>query len=604
MRTHAIRIILALVFVIAAGAQPARAGVDSLFIVPGSHLDVGFTDLPSALPATRVAILDDAIATAKREPDFHWTEDAGWVFEQWMNVHRNDAGMMQAVRYLLHNGQLSISAAYLTPHTAVIPELQSMLTIHLPALASEFDYHPTVAILNDVPSHPQAMIDALVSHGVKYLLVGANMGFSRGLPAKLIRTPFYWESEKGNRILTYVDPNNYCGAFQLFGLGPDCAKYFNPQRFPASLGRMETMQAGLNDLLVNSPATYDALVLQHAYDNWNTTCAKDLLRGAREWNARRNTPVIVLASPEEYFHHVESKYGGVIPVYREEWGGQWDEIRAVSPVWTWRIREAAKAIAKHPTYRAQADVLLAMEHNVHLGEIWPKFFDEKNVRAYADECTAMFAAAVKDGTPARDALTRVPPKLKISGPAALTPDWKALLGRDRPLRIRSGAWPGTPFVVADAPEWNTPVKYGVETARIAANIHIDRRAIPGSDQRNVSVAVEIPLHASIAALRIAPEESPEALRDKWLRPPQFVIAADGIRVQGLARELTVRSPLIFSWMLVPDDKDPNITWLQGMIVRQTLFCQLKGGATKVLPFEAWFPGEPAVIDIGVEVVMR
>jgi hypothetical protein len=228
-------------------------------------------------------------------------------------------------------------------------------------------------------------------------------------------------------------------------------------------------------------------------------------------------------------------------------------------------------------------------------------FTESEVRKYADECTALFADAAKRGGIARDAM---PPRIALPQSTSMTQDWWKEIARSQPMRVRRGNWPGNYFIGDDGPEWKEPLKFGIEGNRVAGSIHLDRRAIPGSDRGNVGVVVEIPLRAPSAKLRIAPEGSPRGIRGQWLQRPTFITAPDGVRVSGLPRELTVRSPLVFSWALIPDKSDPNLTWLQGMIVRQTQFLQLKGGGTKVLPFEAWFPGEPAVIDVGVEMTMR
>jgi hypothetical protein len=313
-------------------------------------------------------------------------------------------------------------------------------------------------------------------------------------------------------------------------------------------------------------------------------------------------PVIKLASPEEYFHHIEAKYKGKIPVRKAEWGGQWDEIRAVSPIWTWRIRQAAKRVAGHASHDAAAAILLAMDHNVHLGEIWPRFFDERGARAYAAEVAAFSNDALR-ACGARDLERAAPPLPDVPKSTKPGDEWNAVLA-GAPLRIRCGRYATTPFTDASAKPLATRLSYGVDGKTITGIVHVDRKHLPGADAGDVAVVLEIPLKAPIAKLRIAPVESPEGRRDKWLRAPQFIIGADGLRVTGLAHSLTIRSPLIFSWVLVADPRDPMITWLQGMVTRQTLLCKLKDGTTTVLPFEAWFPGEPAELDAGVEISME
>jgi hypothetical protein len=581
---------------------PAHAAVDSIFIVPGSHLDIGFTDLPSAIVKQRVVIMDDAIESMKRDADFRWVEEGGFVVEAWMKAHKKDAAKLAVLKHFVRNGQFSIGATYLTPHTGVIPELQRWLAPHLPMVEKTFGVRPTVAILNDVPSHPQSIIDPLVANGVKYLLVGANLNFSNALPKAISRAPFYWESETGKRLLVFVDPDGYFGTVQQYGLGPECAKAYNPKKFPQSMHPLQVMNTGVNDLLLNSTDKYDALVLQHSLDNWNAGCARELLEHLKQWNAQHMRPALKMAGPEDYFRHIEEKYRTTIPVYKAEWGAQWDEIRAVSPVWTWRLREAAKRIGKAASHDAQAYMLLAMDHNVHLGEIWPRFFSLDGAKTYAKECTQYSIDALR-AAKATDLLNAVPPLPKIPPGTTRSEAWSALLAGD-PFRVRCGTWINTPFVAPDAPLYANQVKYGVEGSRIVGSVHVDRLHLPGQESGNVAVAVEIPLRAPMSKIRIAAEESPEGRRGKYLRSPQFIVCADGLRVVVNGKQITVRSPLIYSWVLVADQRDKNLTWLQGMICRQTLLCQLKGGQNTTMPYDGWFPGEPAQIDVPVRMELR
>ncbi len=172
-------------------AVGAQLGVDTVFILPGSHLDVGYTDTPSRVREVRVEVIEDAIRAAQQDPEFRWFEEGGWAFDAWLQRYGRDEQRLARVRELLHSGRLGVGATWLSPHAAAIPEAVDVLTLHLEDLDSLFDYRPSVAVLNDPPSYPQVLADTLAARGIRYLLVGANMFVSRPLPQRLVRSPFW-----------------------------------------------------------------------------------------------------------------------------------------------------------------------------------------------------------------------------------------------------------------------------------------------------------------------------------------------------------------------------------------------------------------------------
>ena len=83
------------------GALRAPAG-DTVFIVPGSHLDLGFTAPISMVREQRISILDQAIKAASRDPGFVWFEEGGWTVEAWLDRYRKfwEANLDQFENYL------------------------------------------------------------------------------------------------------------------------------------------------------------------------------------------------------------------------------------------------------------------------------------------------------------------------------------------------------------------------------------------------------------------------------------------------------------------------------------------------------------------------
>ena len=62
---------------ISQSASRIQSGVDTIFILPGSHLDIGFTDLPSRVRETLVQNIEAAHRAAKTGPGLQGLEDGG-----------------------------------------------------------------------------------------------------------------------------------------------------------------------------------------------------------------------------------------------------------------------------------------------------------------------------------------------------------------------------------------------------------------------------------------------------------------------------------------------------------------------------------------------
>ena len=584
--------------IVAITPLPAMAQVKTVFIVPGAHFDVGFDAPPPVVREHRIKAVEDALAAAEADPDFHWMEDGGWGFGGWLERYRGDAARMARARRALRNGQLTVSAVWLSPHGSIFHESLDLLTVHLDEMKRLLGVRPAVAVLDDAPSHPEAIVDALAANGVRYVLIGANMVFTPPLPAKLVRSPFWWESAKGARVLVYIDPNSYGQALDWPWV-TDTSRFAGAALSADDKVLLATTEQGFRKLLVDTNSRYDALVFENAFDDWPVSAVKDVAPLVRLWTAQRLAPALVVASPLDYFRHIESRYGSELPVYKGEWGGQWDTIRAMCPAWTWRLRRAMKGIRPDAPDSVREAAATAMDHGLTLGPGWPGKFTEQETLEHAREQARIFARAVElAGGPAVEALPVFKP---LPGRAAADPRWKDVLSDPARIRVRAGPAQIAPFLADDAPPWGGPPEVECGARRLVARVRIDRTRIPGTDKGNVRVTLELPLKAAKNALRIAPLDSPSALAGKWLlgAPPDLVVAPEGVLVTGAAHPFSVTSPLAFSYTLAADPATPGLTWLQVLLVWQNNFCELKDGSKKVLPFADLYPGEPAVLDTWV-----
>ncbi|MCC6740901.1 MAG: hypothetical protein IT452_17810 [Planctomycetia bacterium] len=573
----------------------AAEDVATIHVVPGSHLDIGFTGTPEEVRAKRIRVLDEAIAAAQADPEFRWFEESGWTLAAWREAKKDDAKALDSLRTLMKDGRISAGAAWCNPHAAMFADRLDLLFFHLDAFERDWGVRPVTAVLNDVPMFPQALVDACAAASVKYLLVGANTAFSPPLPPELERTPFWWESPSGKRVLVWVDDDSYTAAYTAWGFDPDCARFFAPKTFDPKGSALETMEKGITAKLQSLASPRGAAIVQHAFDNWDTGGAKKLPGFARQWNEAKKGPRIALGGPEAFFRDVEKRCGANLPVKRGEWGGAWDAIRASNPVWTWRLRKALKKLPADAPEGTKALFATAMEHSQGLGPGWPGMLTEKQVTEHNAQVAALFRRAVEAVDP--KLLEAVPERGEMPTCEGEPVKVKAVLANPK-ARLRAGqAWLG-PFVVATAPEFPAESYYCMNLASYTFFARIDRAGLGAGSE---ALVVEIPLRAAAKDVRLAPLDSPDAVEGRWLRgePPSFVVAPRGLSVQGTAHPLRVFADIVFSWCVVPDPDDAKACRLQGLVIRQGRQCEFKDSGPKVLGHEELFPGEPQQADLYV-----
>lgn len=573
----------------------ARAeDVETIHVVPGAHLDIGFTDTPDGVKAKRIRVLDDAIDAALADPEFRWFEENGWVLDQWREAHKGDDARKETLRKLLKSGQISVGAAWCNPHAAAFADHLDLLFFHLADFEKDFGVRPVAAVLNDVPMFPQALIDACADAGVKYLLVGANCAFSPPLPRELERTPFWWASPKGNKVLVWVDDDSYTAGFTKWAVDPAGARFFVPKEFKGT--DLETMEKGITTQIKGLFDPRGAAIVQHSFDNWDTGAAKRLPKAAKEWNDAKKGPRIVLGGPEAFFKDIEARCGDKLPVKRGEWGGAWDAGRAAMPVWTWRIRQAMDRLKPDAPFATRALLATCMEHSQGLGGCWPGMLTEQQTKDHNTQVAGLFRRAVEAVDP--KLAEAIPLPIEMPQCAGDPEKWKETLAHPK-ARIRAGqGWLG-PFVVNTAAAVDADSLYCMNQTVYTVHALFHRDSIKTvADQ---TIVIEINLRGEAKDLKLAPLDSPDAVGGQWLRgePPGFVVAPRGIRVTGTKHPIDVTCDLVQCWT-VEKGKD-GTCWLQGLLARQGRQCEFKGGVAGVLDWDAIYIGEPTTLDVFIHV---
>ena len=584
-------------------AEPERSPLVTVVVIPGSHLDVGFTAPPSVVTAKRIATLDAAIEASEKDPDFRWTEECGYVVHAWLQAHGQDPARVSRLKALLQSKHIGMGACWVNAHAALFPEALPVLFAWLEEAQSAFGMRPTWAVVNDVPSVPEALVDAGVRAGVTTFVCGPNLAFSPPLPPTVIGT-WIRSTSGGSRASFFVDPDSYTAAFTRWGIDAVTAKFFAKERFGTLEGQALTRQ-GIDAMSRGTFAAHFAprgiVLVQHAFDNWGIEAATRLPAFAAEWNTAKQSPSIGLGALGVGMTEalLRGAPGPSAPSRDGEWDGQWEEVRAQVPQWTARLRIAAKNLGKNETLERRLALATTMDHTGAMGPPWPGLLTEEETVQHDAEWQDLFKAGIGPREDRRalamlsgtnelriEEGTKRPEKIPAGVDAA---------GLDPAVRrgphSLAGAW-----FAADAPVARS--KTGIEGDETSVTLwaKVDRGVLPGDDEGIVVVGWDVPLTAARKDVTLVPlDPDGVARRTKRLlgRDPDTWIAPDGVELRGPGWRLAATSTHAFSWRLVERDGKAR---LQAMLVRQSRKCEFKGGATKVLPFDVLYPGEPRYLD--------
>jgi hypothetical protein len=325
-------------------APTAKTQIKTIYVIPSSHWDLGFIAPPEEILPRLKPHLDEVIANAKADPEFRWTIESAWQLREWL-ARTPDPKQVGELVDLINKGQIQLSAVYGSMHTEFMgAEALNRITYDMRAIEKQLGVKTDFAIMDDVPGFTSRLPQVLSRSGVKYFVNGSNLFLFGGTSLTPGKMPFYWTAPDGSRVLTWQTQGRlggYTEAMADYYLDPDSLEPYTKEHFyPKEVegkSRLEIMQNGVDKLLAkykDANYPYDALMLLYLHDFISSNReAKQLLPAVREWNAAGKQPRIVVATPAEFFHHIESTFGkDSFPAFSGDYSGLWSEVKINSPV--------------------------------------------------------------------------------------------------------------------------------------------------------------------------------------------------------------------------------------------------------------------------------
>ncbi|MBN1851320.1 MAG: hypothetical protein JW829_01300 [Pirellulales bacterium] len=325
-------------------ASPAAAAESprtwDIYLLPHSHVDIGYTKLQTEVEQDHWRFLEQAIEMARNTANyppgaqFKWNVEVLWAVESYLK--QASPQQRQTLIDAVKKGWIGLDALYGNELTALCrPEELLRLVDYAGRLRQRFEINIDSAMISDVAGITWGIVPVLAHGGVRYLSAGPNISHRIGYArSEWDNRPVYWISPCGrHKVLFWQTGNSYLPAFRN---GCELVQF------------MEEFQRK------NPEYPYDMLYFRHCLGD-NAGPDPNLSEFVKTWNNQNTSVKLQIATTSELFHEFERRYGDAVPSVRGDFTPYWEDGAASSARETALNRAAAERLIQAETLWAMLD---------------------------------------------------------------------------------------------------------------------------------------------------------------------------------------------------------------------------------------------------------
>ncbi len=181
--------------------------IKTVYIVHHSHTDVGYTDLQEQVIYNQVNNIRNVVSLIKKayeegrpEKDFKWNCETFYCVEQFLASASSEE--KEDFFALVKKGNIGISATWLNFNDLVDVKMLDGKTKKMQQLFTQKGCPVKAAMNADINGISLGARDVLVENGIEFLFT--NIHTHHGMyPLYQNQKPYFWENEKGGRILVW-----------------------------------------------------------------------------------------------------------------------------------------------------------------------------------------------------------------------------------------------------------------------------------------------------------------------------------------------------------------------------------------------------------------
>lgn len=309
--------------------SPARQW--NVYVMPHSHVDVGYTNVQTKVLALHMNNIDEAIRIAERsaayppEARFKWSTEAIWVVEHYLAAA--DAAKQRRFWDAVKKGWINLDGGYGNINTSVTSAAQLLHMFYTGIrLAKANGIQIQSMFQGDVPGASWGLSSQADITGIKYFLSAPNASDRIGSADSWRDKPFYWSAPSGQQKVLFWQSSPYSIGYTLKGSKiPNFFTVADPKPYYSGHPSENFLNPYLFDYLAKLEQKhfpYNMTLLTWAMSD-NAPIDPELPDAVKAWNERYASPRLIITSAQQFLQDFETSYREQIPVvsgdYTEFW---------------------------------------------------------------------------------------------------------------------------------------------------------------------------------------------------------------------------------------------------------------------------------------------
>lgn len=306
----------------------------TLYVLPHSHTDIGYTELQTAIEEKQVNNLLRGMAIAEATADypegarFVWNVEVLWAAD--LYLQRLDAAQREKFVKAVRRGQIALNGLYFNELTGLCrPEELLRLCWWAVQLGRQTGVPVDAAMISDVPGYTWATVSAMAQAGIRYFSVAPNY-FDRigDILVQWENKPFYWVGFSGQeKVLVWIPWRGYALSHLVRRLSPELIDEYQ-------------------DYLDETGFAYDIAYIRWSGHGDNAVPEAAICDFIRDWNRTYAWPRLVISSTSQAFRAFEERYGNQLPEARGDWTPYWEDGAGSSALETAMNRASSDRLAQ------------------------------------------------------------------------------------------------------------------------------------------------------------------------------------------------------------------------------------------------------------------
>jgi hypothetical protein len=316
--------------------------IRNIWILPHSHVDIGYTHLQDEVVQVQISNLKTAMQLAKESANnppgmrFKWNPEAVWSLDHFLQS-ATDAEREQFLK-AVRAGDVGVDAMFGNMLTALCRPEELAQCFSFGARLSNLTGVPVEsAAICDVPGWTWGIVPIMAQAGVKYFAIGPNHGDRVGTIHLWDNKPFYWVSQsKRERLLCWVVDNYH----HLGNLDEHVQAHLTKLesiKFPYDTSFLFWVGQWPNGAVDNAPPD-------------EKTVAKVVA-----WNNRYAAPRLTIGLAGEFFREFEKTHGSRVPEFSGDLTPYWEDGAGSTSRETAMNRASADRLSQSQTLFAMGD---------------------------------------------------------------------------------------------------------------------------------------------------------------------------------------------------------------------------------------------------------